>query len=198
VTLIERAQVARAEANRARRSACRHRERATLLRETFRRDHRLAILTVWNTRRLRYDRLGPVLAIWSGPSLRSELIGDLIGRLFSVGLTLGACRSLAIAPPGDQLIDTTDRLDLLIRDLRAFAFWDVAHPATERVGEVSVISGSKEIVDRLAALADELDVLGQECAFRSPLSPRLDDAAVSVRSAGVLVRDGLSDSESFG
>lgn len=190
-TIIERAQLARTEALRVRGSAWEHKARARQLRETSRRGHRAAILGIWNARRLCYDFAGPVLAMWSDGASRTEGIEDLIYCLFGVGMTLASCRALASERLDDQLIDATDQLDGLIRDLRLFAFHDAGHPSPHFIGDGSRINDITELLDRLGVTADLLNLLAEEHALDRSIAPRLDDATQNLRTAWVKVQVGL-------
>lgn len=187
--VVERARRARAEAAFERRSARLQTSQALRLRQVTRHQRETAIGAVWWARRLRFDRFGPVLAKWPGPSRPTAAVDELIHRLFSVTLSLSSCREHSSAAVlEDQISDVTDRIDGLIRDLRLLIF-EGQQEAPEGQGQWD---GSANLVlEQLASVADEVELLAQKYEGDGSVTMRLGEAAQGVRGAWVIARDGL-------
>jgi GAF domain len=58
----------------------------------------------------------------------SQFAGDIVHRLFSIGLSLDSARGIAAdGPAGDRIAAVTGELDRLIRDIRAIVFGPADH-----------------------------------------------------------------------
>lgn len=132
-----------AEARRARQVASRNRRDAARLRAAVRMTGEESIRLRWRARKLRYDRLGPILAMWTddqphqpappgGPitgaaaasiDLRTrDSLHPIIGRLFSITVEISSALTLNGDPElGKRLQRILDKTDEVIRDLRAAA-----------------------------------------------------------------------------
>jgi hypothetical protein len=57
-----------------------------------------------------------------------QFAGDIVHRLFSIGLSVDSTRGIAAdRPAGDRVAVVTGELDRLIRDIRAIVFGPAGH-----------------------------------------------------------------------
>jgi hypothetical protein len=57
-----------------------------------------------------------------------QFAGDIVHRLFSIGLSVDSARGIAAGgPAGDRMTAVTGELDRLIRDIRAIVFGPADH-----------------------------------------------------------------------
>jgi hypothetical protein len=123
-------------AREARLAATQSRALAVGLREAARKNAQESILTIWRTRQLRYDRLGPIVAMWAGDQSRpqpSELGGpgvtidlrmkdslhNLVSRLFSITVDISSAMTLNGDPEmRRRLQQILDKTDEVIKELR--------------------------------------------------------------------------------
>lgn len=97
------------------------------------------IWPMWKARSARYDRYGPVKAMWSDDRSSDPQAGEgdglavlerVVQELFDVSLLITACRSATADPVTERLDQAVARLDTLIRDVRLLVFRPVErHPA---------------------------------------------------------------------
>ncbi len=110
-------------------------------REAVRRRRQDTIQLIWQSRRLRYDRGGPITAMWNDDGARAGQpavdrlseppfvgspgslgIDELVNRLFEISLLLAALHNSLDGSKHGRVVEAIDKLDRLIDDVRRAAF----------------------------------------------------------------------------
>ncbi len=129
------------QAGDLRRTAVDQRKRSARRREAVRRRRQDTIQLIWQSRRLRYDRCGPITAVWNDDGARAGQpaverlsehpfvgspgslgIDELVNRLFEISLLLAALHNSLDGSKHGRVVEAIDRLDTLIDDVRRAAF----------------------------------------------------------------------------
>jgi hypothetical protein len=119
-----------------------------------------SIMAVWRSRQLRYDRFGPVMAVYrEGEAPFEESAGDraldaVINSVFRLSLILSGISSSVSGPDRRRIRAAIEELDQLIRDIRQSAFERARPSLLDKPQSVTWLAGLRDATSGIDLLLE--------------------------------------------